>query len=76
MTPVVLQLPSGSGLLEAFAQVASAAAMLLILLMLVALGTYVYKQTRGDGIEWPDEDEQPGDDGLKKGGSDDEWKYY
>ena len=46
-------------------------------LMFVALGTYVYKHLRGDGIEWPDEEAEDDDDGeLRQGGSDDEWDYY
>jgi hypothetical protein len=75
MVFVVLQLPSGSGLVDSLAQVAAAAGTLVLLLMLVALGAYAYKHLRGDGIEWPEEDEG-GERGVSHGDSDDEWKYY
>lgn len=63
----------GGGLVESAGQVAVIAAMLLLVLMLVALGTYAYKHIRGEGIEWP-EDKQH-DDGVSKSNDDDEWKY-
>lgn len=72
MLATVLQIPTGSGLLSTLAQLATVGATLVLLLMLVALGSYAYKHLRGDGIEWPDED----DDGVDRADGDDEWKYY
>lgn len=74
MDVFVLQLPSG-GLLESAGQMAVVAGTIIIVLMLVGLGGYAYKQLRGDGIEWP-EDKEMNEDGVRKGDSDDEWKYY
>ncbi|WP_073308182.1 hypothetical protein [Halobaculum gomorrense] len=72
MRPVPLQF--GGGLLESVAQAAAIAASLVLVLMVVALGTYAYKQLRGGGVEWPDE--EPDDGEVRHGDSDDEWKYY
>jgi hypothetical protein len=74
MTPLLLQ-SLGGGLLETLAQAAVLAGTLLLLLMLVALGAYAYKQTRGDGVEWPDETPEDEDD-VQSGSTDDEWDYY
>lgn len=60
------------GLVESLGQVAVVAGMLLLVLMFVALGTYAYKHLRGDGIEWPEDNQD--DDGVSKS-TDDEWKY-
>ncbi|MFB6297784.1 MAG: hypothetical protein ABEH56_04615 [Salinirussus sp.] len=74
------QLAIGSELLESLGQVAAAGATLVLVLMLVALGGYAYKQLRGDGVTWPEDMENPPeqheDDGLQKGKDDDEWDYY
>lgn len=67
----------GSGLFESAAQVAVIAGTLVLLLMLVALGSYAYKQLRGDGVEWPDDVDETEESGaLQQGGDEDEWKYY
>lgn len=67
----------GDGLLESAGQVAVIAGTGLLLLMLVALGGYAYKQLRGGGVEWPDETEaQESSNGVSRGGDEDEWKYY
>jgi hypothetical protein len=75
-----LQLFRGSGLLESLAQVATVGGMLLLLLMVVALGTYAYKHFQGDdGITWPEDmedDPREADNGLQQGSDDDEWEYY
>lgn len=73
----VLLALGGGGLLEAVGQAAVIAAMGLLLLMLVALGGYAYKQLYGGGVEWPDdrEDEDEEED-LQRGSDEDEWKYY
>jgi hypothetical protein len=60
----------GGGLLESLGQLATLAGALLLLLMLVALGSFAYKQLTG-GVEWPDEDEE-----VTAGDEDDEWDYY
>ena len=72
MTPLPLQV--GSGLLESFSQVVGLAGALVLVLMLVALGTYAYKSLSGDGIEWPDEKEES--DEVTRGSDDDEWDFY
>lgn len=71
-----VQVPLASGLAESFTQVVPVVASLLVVLMLVALGTFIYKQVRGGGVEWPDDDSEPAEDELRRGGDDDEWKYY
>lgn len=70
-------LQAGGGLLESVGQVAVVAASLLLVLMLVALGSFVYRSLQGDGIEWPDDVENDEDDGgVQRGSDDDEWDYY
>ncbi|MDY6819526.1 MAG: hypothetical protein SVG88_12775 [Halobacteriales archaeon] len=77
MAMVVFQLPSGGGLIGSFAQVAVIAGTVVLILMLVAFGGFVYKSLQGDGIEWPDDKEQlPDDDEIRQGDQDDEWDYY
>jgi hypothetical protein len=71
--------PLVSGLPEAVSQLVVPAGTLLLLLMFVALGSFAYKQLRGDGIRWPDEepeDPETADDSVTRGSDDDEWKYY
>ena len=76
MDAIVLQLPT-DGLLGSLAQAATVMATLLLVMMLVALGYYAYKQTRGGGVEWPEDKENASaTDGVSKGDSDDEWDYY
>lgn len=77
MTLVVLQAGFGSGLVESFAQFVPLAGTLVLLLMLVALGSFAYKSLRGDGIRWPDEiDDDDQEGGTRRGGPDDEWEFY
>ncbi|MDS0280717.1 hypothetical protein [Haloarcula onubensis] len=61
------------GLTEAFSQVVVGAGAVVLLLMLVALGSFAYKSYNG-GVEWPDE--RPEEDGVSEGEDDDEWKFY
>lgn len=61
---------------ESVAGVAVAAGTVVLLLMLVALGAFAYKQLRGDGIRWPDEIEDEDGDGVTQGSDDDEWEFY
>lgn len=72
MAPLVLQ--AFGGPLEYVAQVAGIAGALVLALILVAMGSYAYKQLRGDGVEWPDEESD--DDSVSRGNTDDEWEYY
>lgn len=74
MTAAVL--PLSGGLLESVAQVAVLAGALVLVLALVALGSFAYKSIRGDGIEWPDEQDPEDDEDVTRGDDDDEWKYY
>lgn len=50
------------------------AGTVVLVLMLVALGGFVYKSLTG-GIEWP-EDREEEEGALRRGGEDDEWEYY
>lgn len=70
-----LQLPFDSGLLETAAQLVTVVATVVLLMMLVALGSFAYKSLRGDGIRWPDEAESD-EETVSKGDGDDDWKYY
>ncbi|EMA18304.1 MULTISPECIES: hypothetical protein [Haloarcula] len=77
----MLQFPVqlGSGLLESVGQVAAVAGTVVLLLMLVGLGAFAYKSLVGDGIRWPDEQEEADseeDDGVVQGSREDDWKYY
>jgi hypothetical protein len=46
-----------------------------LLLMLVALGAFGYKSLRGDGIRWPDEEDD--ESGVRRSHDEgDEWKYH
>lgn len=72
MAPLVLQAFGGS--LESVAQVAVIAGTLVLALMIVAMASYAYKQLRGGGVEWPDEETD--DDSVSRGDTDDEWDYY
>ncbi|PSP57927.1 hypothetical protein BRC72_08255 [Halobacteriales archaeon QH_7_66_36] len=64
----------GDGLVGSFAQAVVAVGSLLFLMLLIALGTFAYRNLRGDGVEWPDE--EPDDDEVRRGGDEDEWDYY
>jgi hypothetical protein len=47
---------------------------IVLLLIIIALGGFVYKSLTG-GIEWPsDREEDP--EGVSRGTDEDEWKYY
>lgn len=60
--------------LDSVFDIVALAGSLVLVLMLVALAGVAYKGLVGDGIEWPDEDE--GEDELRQGDSDEDWKYY
>jgi hypothetical protein len=65
-----------TGLPNAFTGVVGLAGAVVLGLMLVALGAYAYKSVRGDGVEWPEDEETGEGDGLTRGDDDDEWDYY
>jgi hypothetical protein len=62
------------GLTEAFSQVVVGAGAIVLLLILVALGSFAYKSLNG-GIEWPDEQSADEQEGVSQTSDDDEWKY-
>lgn len=62
------------GLPEFVPDLIGLAGTLVLLLILVAIGGFVYKSMTG-GVEWP-EDEPEEEDALRQGGKDDEWDYY
>lgn len=62
------------GLPESVPDLIGFAGTLVLLLILVALGGFVYKSLTG-GVDWPDE-EPDEEDALRQGGQDDEWDYY
>ena len=65
----------GDGFAGSAAQVAVTVASLVLVMLLVALGTFAYRNLRGDGVEWPDE--EPTKDGeVRQGDDEDEWDYY
>jgi len=73
--PRVLQLP-----FESLADAVSIAGTLILLLLLVAFASTLYRSLQGDGIRWPgDTDEES--DGVSRhppadGDDEDEWKFY
>lgn len=68
---------ASGGIWEGVGGLVALAGSFILVMMLVALGTYAYKHLRGDGIEWPEESPEEADDGdLQRGSSDDEWDYY
>lgn len=55
----------------------TAAATLVLVLLLVAFGGFVYQSVTGDGISWPDEaSDDTDDEDVERGRGDDEWDYY
>jgi hypothetical protein len=73
----------GGGLLGSLAQAAVIAGTLLLVLAVVALGAFAYRQVLGDGVEWPGEgapepesESESEDDSVSRGDSGDEWEYY
>lgn len=63
-----------TGLPEFVPDLIGLAGTLVLILMLVAFAAFVYRSLTG-GVDWPDE-EADDDDGLRRGGQDDEWDYY
>ena len=79
MTVVVLQGASmGMDLFASVADVAVIAGTLVLVLLTVAFGAFVYKSLRG-GIRWPDDvddGERGTGDEVRRGRNDEDWKYY
>lgn len=63
----------GDGIVQTVAQLAVLGGSLVLVLLLVAGGAFAYKQLRGDGVEWPEEDDE---ETVRQGDQDDEWDYY
>jgi hypothetical protein len=71
-----VSLQSG-GAFESVAGAAVTGGTLVLVLALVALGAFAYKQLRGGGVEWPEDTAENAEDaGAQRGSQDDEWKYY
>jgi len=65
-----------AGLPEFVPDLIGFASTLVLVLMLAAIAGFVYRMLTG-GVDWPEDEPEPEeDDGLRKGGSDDEWDYY
>lgn len=75
VTAQVLQAGVDAGLAGTAAQLAPLAGSIVLLLMLIGLGGVAYKHFRGDGIRWPDEQDDEDDAGVSRTGDDTEWKY-
>jgi len=71
---VLLQLP-----FESLKGAVNLAGTVILLVMLVALGGFIYRSLQDDGISWPDETDSETDGVQRRPPSeedDDEWKYY
>lgn len=68
------ELLAGSGTLGSLVGLAGT---IVLVLVLVALGGFAYRGLKGD-LEWPGETDETesDDDGVQRGRTDDEWKYY
>ena len=73
-----LQLP-----FESLGDLVTIAGTLLLLVMLVALGGFLYQSLSGEGIRWPDEIDEENDEETEgvtrrppSDDDEDEWKYY
>ena len=70
-----LQLP-----FESLGDLVTIAGTVLLVVMLVAFGGFLYQSLSGDGIRWPDETDEDTDGVTRRPSSDDddeeEWKYY
>lgn len=67
-------LPLVPGLPQSLVNLLGIAGAIVLLLVVVALGGIAYKALVAGGIEWPEDVED--EEGVSRGGSDDEWKYY
>ncbi|EMA47911.1 hypothetical protein [Halococcus saccharolyticus] len=78
MVHIVLQaFPVAVAVVGQATWVVTAAATLVLILLLVAFGGFVYQSVTGDGISWPDEtNDDTDDEEVERGRGDDEWDYY
>lgn len=66
---ILVGFPSG------IAGVVAVAGLLVLGMIILALGAFVYKSLTG-GIEWPEDKEPAEDEARKSHSDDDEWDYY
>jgi hypothetical protein len=71
VSTVAVQL-GGSDLLP---QLVGLAGTLVLLLVVVALGAFVYRSLTG-GVEWPEDDDQDDHTVRRSRDEDDEWEFY
>lgn len=64
-----------AGLPSGVAGVVAFAGVLVLGLIVLALGAFVYRSLTG-GIEWPDDREPAEDEARKSHDEDEEWDYY
>lgn len=79
MSHIVLQgISVGNGLVESLGEVMVIAGTIVLLLMLIAFGAFVYQSVTGDGMTDPREatTDRSSEDGVRRGQSDEEWEYY
>ena len=78
MEPVVLgSLAVAVAVPEQATWLVTIGASLVLVLMLIAFGGFVYQSMSGDGITWPDETGDGTDEeDVERGRGDDEWDYY
>lgn len=66
--------PLIAGLPEFVPDLIGIAGTVVLLLIVVALAAFAYRSLTG-GIEWPEEEPEE-ENGLRRGGEDDEWDFY
>lgn len=64
-----------AGLPEVVPDLIGLAGTFVLVIMLAAMAGIAYKHFTG-GIEWPDEAPEDDDEGLRRGGDEEEWEYY
>jgi hypothetical protein len=63
------------GLPDIVTDLVGLAGTLVLLLIVVALGAFVYRSLTG-GVEWPEDKEQDEDTVRRSHDDDDEWEFY
>ncbi len=77
MDHLVLQFPGA--LWEMAFTLALVAGAVLLIGMILSLGVFAYRSTKGEGVPDPEEvvpEKIDDDTGVTEGDADDEWKYY
>lgn len=64
-----------AGIPEFLPDLVGLAGTLVLLLIVVALGAFVYRSLTG-GVEWPEDEEQDEDTVRRSRDDDDEWEFY